>query len=577
MAVAAAVTIDPSKVASIPPRSVSATRLRHCLDQAGIEVIAPDTSPADVYYQASASDNVVFHYNPALITYPNSASDVQRAVQCVSDHSDAPIAARSGGHSFAGFGSGGKDGSVIIDLARLSTVVSHPRESTVEVGPGARLGDVVKGLWQQGNARRAMSTGTCAAVGVGGLSLCGGFGPMSRKWGLTTDNILEADIVLANGSLVTVSEHDHPDLLWAIRGSGSFFGVVTRFLFQSYDASHPVISFEYRWAPSIDNVDKALAVISAVQAFALQPTLSNDLGLHIQLRKPSRSDPQPSQNRPLSIEVKGIFLGAASQWNRLEASFKKDLRAHSAPPPDAQTVTSRNYLELMQDWDDFGKGEHKLDTQAIHKQHNNFVTKSSLTLRRNQGFDKQALRPLLDYIWDTSLGAGLDVELPDGKHAFWAWNIYFELFGGGSPAHSQDSAKKLSSFPHRDGLWLIQTAVGTAAHMDLARSGHLYARELDARINRAIESSGLGRGGYSCYVDSELSEQEWKAMYYGSSIPRLEEIKLQIDPDNVFRNPQTLGSRREIEARRRATKQRQVRSTAHYPAGDGGSGSDVRL
>ena len=538
------------------PRVVARTRLQSCLLQAGIEVVAADISTADLYFQASASDNVIFHYNPTLIAYPKSPLHVRQAVLCTSEYSDAPIAARSGGHSFAGFGSGGMDGSVVIDLAHLNSVVSHPHQATVEVGPGARLGDVVKGLWHQADAHRAMSTGTCAAVGVGGLSLCGGFGPMSRKWGLTTDNILEADLVLANGSLVTVSEHHHPDLLWAIRGSGSFFGIVTRFLFQSYDASPPVVSFEYRWAPSIDTVDKTMAVLLAVQAFSLQPDLPNDLGLHIQIRKPSQKDPQPYANRPISIEVKGIFLGPSADWTNLEAKLKEHLRSLSAPQPDLETVTLRNYLELMEDWDDFSQSDHKLDTEAIHKQHNNFVAKSSLTLEPNKGFDRQALRPLLQFIWDTSLTAGQDAELADGKHAFWAWNIYFELFGGGSPAHAQPKVKQLSSFPNRDGLWLIQIAVGTMAHLELAHSGHVYARELDSHVNRAIQASGIGRGGYSCYVDSELNEDEWKQLYYGPSLSRLEDLKMQLDPTNLFRNPHTLGSRLQIEAQRKAKQHR---------------------
>lgn len=537
-------------------RTIARTRLQSCLLQADIEIVAADISTAELYFQAAASDNLVFHYNPTLIAYPDNPAKVQQAVLCASDHSDAPISARSGGHSFAGFGSGGMDGSIVVDLAGINSVTSHPESGTVDVGPGARLGDVVKGLWDQGAGRRAMSTGTCAAVGVGGLSLCGGFGPMSRKWGLTTDNILEADLVLANGTMVTVSQHQHSDLLWALRGSGSFFGIVTRFRFRSYDASPPVVSFEFRWTPSLDSVDKALGVMSAIQAFSLERELTNDLGFHIQLRKPSQNDPQPTAGRPISIEVKGIFFGSLDDWTILQEKLKTTLSFHTAPPPDLETVTLRSYLELMEDWDDFGKGDHKLDTEAIHKQHNNFVTKSSLTLERNQGFHRKALRPLFQYIWDTSLTAGQDVELADGKHTFWAWNIYFELFGGGTPAHAQPEAKRLSSFPHRDGFWLIQIAVGTVPHSELAHSGHIYARELDAQLSLAIKTSGLSRGGYSCYVDAELNDDEWRQMYYGSSIPRLEDIKMQVDPYNLFRNPQTLGSRRQIEARRKAKPHR---------------------
>lgn len=566
IAVLAAVTASQSlqsNVTSHQIRSLPQTSLQSCLVQAGIEVVAADLSPADVYFQASASDNVIFHYNPTLIAYPDTPSRVQQAVLCSSKHSDAPIAARSGGHSFAGFGSGGMDGSIVIDLARIASVVSHPESGIVEVGPGARLGDVVKGLWHQQDAHRAMSTGTCAAVGVGGLSLCGGFGPMSRKWGLTTDNILEADLVLANGTMVTVSQDHHPDLLWALKGSGAFFGIVTRFVFQSHDATPPVVSFKFLWTPSINTLDSALAVMMAIQDLSLESNLPNDLGLHVQLRRPSQNDPPPIQNLPLTIEVQGIFLGPVADWMDLRANLLTKLQSRSAPQPDREDTKLRTYLELMEDWDDFSPGERKLDTEAIHKQHNSFAIKSSLTLERNKGFGQNDLRPLFQHIWDTSLFAGQDVHLADGKSGFWVWNIYFELFGGGSPAHSLPKAKELSSFPHRDGLWLIQVAVGTAASFDLAHSGHVYVRELDALVNRAIETSGIGRGGYSCYVDAELGQDEWKQLYYGASTPRLEDIKMEVDPDNLFRNPQTLGSRTQIKARRLKQMRRDLLSQSH--------------
>ncbi|PWY97993.1 FAD-binding domain-containing protein [Testicularia cyperi] len=537
-------------------RALQTDTLEQCLVDARLHVVSQQLSDAAIYFQASASDNLMFHYNPHAVVFANNADQVQQAVKCAAaQNPPVAIAARSGGHSFASFGSGGMDGSLIIDLANMSSIDSQPQLNIVDVQPGARLGDIIKQLWHQHGARRAMNTGTCPTVGAGGLSLCGGFGPMSRHWGLTTDNILEADLVLANGSQITVTETQNTDVMWGLRGAGAFFGIVTRFRYRTHDAGDPIIFFDMQWTPSITSPDVGVRLLSAIQAFGIAKDLDTKLGFHVQLKRPTVTDPQPAEGRHVAIHMRGAYLGSLNGWAELRQRFAHHLNKHKAPAPDLDVEQQATYLATMEAWDDFGEPGDKLNTEKEHKLHNNYVVKSSLTLDSRKGFKKHAWKDLLQFLWDTGFEPGRNEVLADGTSVMWAWNIYLELFGGGMPAYRHPDKVKAGSFANRDGLWLIQIAVGTTSTMTLAPSGHAYAFATDRQVNKAIKDSGLQRAGYSCYVDPDLPEHEWKQLYYGPSLHRLEDLKMDLDPRNIFRNPQSLGSKKQILEQRNLKSQ----------------------
>src|SRR5580765_3179112 len=181
-------------------------------------------------------------YKPEAIVFCESLADVQRTVRWARKHR-VRIVPRSGGHSYGGYSS---TSGVIVDVSRLNGVALGSGGRAV-VGAGARLIDVYNGLWQHG---RTVPAGSCPTVGIAGLTLGGGVGLASRKFGLTCDNLLEATVVLANGSAVLANTHQHPDLYWALRGGGGGnFGIVTRLVFRT----HPVgqvatYSLEWPWS-----------------------------------------------------------------------------------------------------------------------------------------------------------------------------------------------------------------------------------------------------------------------------------------------------------------------------------------
>jgi hypothetical protein len=176
---------------------------------------------------------------PAAVARCTSPADVQACVEAA--RLRVPIAARSGGHSYAGYST--PEGGLQIDLRRLADVEVLPGDR-VRVGAGAALGEVARVLAAAG---RCLPTGTCPTVGVAGLTLGGGIGVLARKYGLTCDHLVSATAVTADGRLVTTSAQQEPDLFWALRGGGGGnFAIVTEFVFGTVSAPDvTVFSLQY--------------------------------------------------------------------------------------------------------------------------------------------------------------------------------------------------------------------------------------------------------------------------------------------------------------------------------------------
>ncbi|MFK0020114.1 FAD-binding oxidoreductase [Streptomyces sp. NPDC090798] len=192
------------------------------------QLIGPGDSGYD---EARAVYNAMIDRRPALVARCAGDADVSCVIGFARDHG-LPLAVRGGGHHGAGLGV--CDDGVVLDLSPLKDIEVDPEARTVRVGGGCVWGEVDRATHEHGLATPA---GIISTTGVAGLTLGGGIGHLTRKYGLTVDNLLAADLVLASGEHVRASDTENTDLYWAVRGGGGNFGVVTSFLFRLHEVS----------------------------------------------------------------------------------------------------------------------------------------------------------------------------------------------------------------------------------------------------------------------------------------------------------------------------------------------------
>ena len=203
------------------------------------DVIGPDHHDYD---DARAVWNGSVDRRPRLIARCGGTADVAAAVRFARDR-DLEIAVRGGGHNVAG--TAVCDDGIVIDLSAMRAVSVDPVERTALVQGGALWGDVDHETQAHG---LATTGGIVSHTGVGGLSLGGGIGWLMRKHGLTVDNLLQAEVVTAEGEIVGASASDHPDLFWALRGGGGNFGIVSTFRFALHPVGPTVMAGPVFWA-----------------------------------------------------------------------------------------------------------------------------------------------------------------------------------------------------------------------------------------------------------------------------------------------------------------------------------------
>jgi hypothetical protein len=247
-----------------PVRSTAAlAQRRDDIDYDGLPESLTAVEPGDFGY-AKVRSTYLRGGSPGLVIQPRDVDQVIDALAFARDQ-DVPLAVRSGGHGISGRST--NDGGIVIDLSGMRDIsILSAEDRLVRVEAGARWTDVAAALAPHG---WALSSGDYGGVGVGGLATAGGIGWLAREHGLTIDHLRAADLVLADGAKVHVSEQEHPDLFWAVRGAGANFGIVTSFEFQVdevgdvgfgqfvYDASDAAGLLE-RWGAAMEAAPRDL-------------------------------------------------------------------------------------------------------------------------------------------------------------------------------------------------------------------------------------------------------------------------------------------------------------------------------
>ncbi|GAB3667071.1 FAD-binding oxidoreductase [Echinicola sediminis] len=207
--------------------------------------------------------NAMIDKHPAMIVKCRDVADIISTIHFAREQS-LDTAIRGGGHNAGGLGV--VENGLVIDLSLMKGIRIDPLKNTVRAEAGCLLGDIDHATQ---HFRKAVPTGILSTTGISGLTLGGGIGHLSRAYGLSIDNLIEADVVLADGTLVTASEVSHPDLFWAIRGGGGNFGVITSFLFQLHEAG------TVNAGPMLWHLEDAEVIMPAYRDFILSAANNN--------------------------------------------------------------------------------------------------------------------------------------------------------------------------------------------------------------------------------------------------------------------------------------------------------------
>ncbi|KAG0096600.1 hypothetical protein BGZ93_004272 [Podila epicladia] len=452
-------------------------------------LITPSSSN---YTQESLTENYIFNYKPQAIFHPATNNDVSAAIKCASA-ANVAIAPRSGGHSFEGYSAGGQDGSLIIDLNQFNQFSVDKKTNIATIGGGNRLGPIYAKLWA--NGQYLIPAGTCPTVGIGGHALGGGVGMTSRKYGILSDNIVSMTVVDPSGAIKTASASENTDLYWALRGAGGgSFGVVTEFRIQAYKPPSKVTSMTLDFPLS-----KYSTVLDAYAAFGA--TASEDLMAEMNL--------DTSGN----MQVQVVYLGNKADANKAVASLLKATgKPKSSDIREGKWIDAAVRFAWMQNSDlanpkagdsNYAKGRSLVYRQALNKKEKDVIYK---------------------YL----------TAPPKGISAAY---LIVDLWGGKIKRPASESA-----FVHHDAVIGIEfvTEWGDAGTKPGKKAcGPCQTWSLNFyKEMLAAYTKGQRIEAYQNYIDKDLPNS--MDAYYGKALPRLKTIKKSVDPNNVFRFPQSI-------------------------------------
>ena len=457
-------------------RATTAVAARHEL--AGFEgrLIAPEDGDYD---EARKVYNAMIDKRPALIARCAGPDDVARAIGIAREHG-LPLAIRGGGHNGAGLGT--CDDGIVIDLSLLRDVEVDPDARTVRVGGGCTWAEVDRATNAHG---LATPSGIIGTTGVGGLTLGGGLGHLTRSCGLAIDNLLEAELVLASGDRVRASADEHPDLYWAIRGGGGNFGVVTSFVFRLHEVDTVI------GGPTFWPVELGAEVLAAYRDFL--PAAPRELGGFFAFCTVPPADPFPAELH--GRKVCGVV------W--CHTGSAEDAAEAMAPLLDALPEPLLHGVQPM-------------PHPALQGAFDGLYPPGDQWYWRADFFNEVPDEAL-------AIHARFGADVPTMKSAM-------HLYPIDGAAH--DAASSDTPWSYRDANW---ATVYVGVDPDPANVGAI--RDWTIGYFEALHPHSAG----GAYVNMMMDEgQERVRASYRDNYDRLAEIKRDYDPENLFRINQNI-------------------------------------
>ncbi|GHO48093.1 FAD-binding oxidoreductase [Ktedonospora formicarum] len=486
-------TPTPSPSPTQPPKLTNSEWKRLGQNLKG-ELVRPDSSK---YETARQLFNPRFDgIKPAGIAYCTSVDDVKTCLS-FAKRFNLPFTPRSGGHSYAGYSTGT---GLIIDMTRVNKIDVNAGGGTATIGGGARLIDVYSALTDQGVI---MPAGSCPTVGVAGLTMGGGIGVLGRKYGLTCDNLLSAQVVLADGRVVTCDENSEPDLFWGLRGGGGGnFGVVTSFTFKVQPlTSVTLFTLGWAWEHAADAFD-------AWQNWA--PQAPDEVWSNFLFLADKNSGPL--------ARVNGVYVGDEAGAN---AQLQQLINQIGIAPTSNSVFQSGVLDAMLYEAGCYGKSVEQCRLPSMDPQGQ---IQREIDIAKSHYFSNKLPRAGIDALVNA-------INQRQNNGSFVGGGIGIDAYGG----VINRVAKDATAFAHRDALFAAQyTATYEPGDADdLVAANRSWLKDTWQAMNQHANGTA-----YQNYIDPDLDN--WQQAYYGDNLARLKHVKASYDPNNFFHFAQSI-------------------------------------
>jgi FAD/FMN-containing dehydrogenase len=425
---------------------------------------------------------------PMAIARCANEADVIACVQWCAESGVEPVV-RGGGYSYAGLST---TTGLLIDLRALNTVTVDQASGTMTVGGGATIAQILSSL---ADGPLILPTGSCPAVGIGGLALGGGIGYDTRWAGLTCDHIRQTRIITADGTPLEVNATQYSDLYWALRGgAGGNYGTNTTFTFDLVEVpASPVTNFSITWR----GADAAGLVMRAFQVIIQDAPPAFGAAVDIIPRDPAQS----GKRRSIDVVLRGQFIGSESDLRDLLAPLL-DLKT----PPIEQAIAEMPYWESQQQLLQTGSDRHAY-----------------------ADISRFASAPLPDDV--VSKIVSLLVNCPHRTDTAHGAITIFGWVGGVLTGTPRDA----TAYVHRDmtALWRVGAVWSADVATSVSEQLSAWTKEVVALIAPHTPDES-----YQNFPNRELVD--WQQQYYAENLQRLIEVKQAYDPGNLFRNAQSI-------------------------------------
>jgi len=440
------------------------------------QIVLPDDPN---YNEVREIWNAMIDRRPAVIVQCAEADDVPHAISYARENG-LEISIRGGGHNIAG--SSLCDNGVVIDFSNMTTVSVDAQKRRAYVEPGATLGDFDKTVQAHG---LATPVGINSTTGIAGLTLGGGFGWLTRKYGMTIDNLVSAEMIMTDGRKIQVSEDENTDLFWAIRGGGGNFGVITQFEFALYPVGPEILA-----GLLVFPIDQAKQVLEKYREFV--KSAPEELNIWVILRKAPPLPFLPENVHGKEVIVLAIFYaGDIAEGERLISPLRSFGDAYG------EHIGTQPYAQWQQAFDPL-------------------LTPGARNYWKSHNFTE-----LSDGALDSMIEFAGKLPSPQCE-------IFVGLIEGAANRVPSDAM----AYGHRDAKFVLNVH---------GRWDEAAQDETCIAWARAFFKASAPYASAGAYVNFMTGDEgDRVAAAYGVNFARLQQIKKKYDPENIFHNNQNI-------------------------------------